>query len=133
MNSEKKQFILIDDDPTFNFIHQKIVGLSSCAGDTLVFSSAAEALNYFEAEHENADSECIILLDINMPVINGFEFLQKYEKLPVVNKRQINIYMLSSSLNPDDRAKSKQFAVVSGFLNKPLSATDVCKLCVGGA
>ena len=129
MSTAKKKFILIDDEPIFNFIHEKIVGLSWCADEIRAFVTCEDALDYLAAQSNDTESEYIILLDINMPVTNGFEFLRRYETLPREGKNKIYIYMLTSSLNPQDKIESKKFATVTGFFTKPLSQADVSRLC----
>ena len=68
----------------------------------------------------------LIFLDINMPVMNGWEFLDEYQKLSKEQKAKMVLVMLTTSINPDDYEKSKQYPDVAGFRNKPLS-TDLIK------
>jgi CheY-like chemotaxis protein len=68
------------------------------------------------------------LLDINMPGMSGWEFLEAYSKLPEDKKKEINIVMLTSSLNPDDKIKSLRNPDVKEFINKPITVEKVQKL-----
>jgi CheY-like chemotaxis protein len=72
----------------------------------------------------------VIFLDIRMPMMGGFEFLQEYDKLEIENKQAIKIFMLSSSLDPTDLKKSTNNKYITSFIHKPLtqkSLDDICK------
>jgi CheY-like chemotaxis protein len=90
---------------------------------------AEEALEYFESRSldDNFDNE-IIFLDINMPCMNGWEFLDQYKKANSYDSPNSKIIMLTTSINPDDRQKADEYTNVYGFYNKPLSGQIIAEI-----
>ncbi|MCU0439688.1 MAG: response regulator [Raineya sp.] len=117
MNQKLNSILLIDDDEPTNFLHQLVINKSNCVEDCIVMSSAQEALNYLSIEN----SPNLILLDINMPAMNGWEFLEAFRELNISKKDEIIIIMLTTSFNPDEEEKSKLFKEVQDFKRKPLT------------
>lgn len=116
-----KNIMVVDDNPIDRYIAEKTIRKYHFAENILQMPSAVEALTYLsEGETNNVIPE-IILLDINMPEINGFEFLDKYAQLPESIRRNITVFMLSTSLNEDDINTAEQNPFVEKFLNKPLN------------
>lgn len=109
--------ILIDDDPINNLINKRLISKLDIADQVEEFLEAEKALGRIQSL---TDSENIlILLDINMPVMNGWDFLNAY--LNKFKERNDRIIMLSSSIDFQDRQKAKQFTCVEGFIEKPLT------------
>lgn len=115
-----KEVVLIDDDLATNFINQKIVEEANCAERITVFQSAIDALNYLKENNKSVPN--IILLDINMPKMNGWEFLEEYIQLPSSLRKEINVYILSTSKNNQDMEKAARIQEVKGYITKPLTA-----------
>ena len=90
--------------------------------EIIEFMMPTEALEFFKTTH-NHDVD-IILLDINMPRMNGFEFLEAYDKIDDEQKARAVVIMLTTSTNPTDLEKAQQYGAISKFMNKPLTTED---------
>jgi len=117
-----KKIMLIDDDPLCVMISTKIIELNPALKVT-AFSSAKEALEQLKQWYVSGSDlfPDFIFLDINMPVMDGWQFLEETQKLPEDLRQKCNVIMLSSSVNPIDVRKSKGFESVSDFVSKPLT------------
>jgi CheY-like chemotaxis protein len=114
--------MLIDDNPDDNFFHERLIRKNDRADIVVAKQSGGEALNYLKArdEHENAHPD-VIFLDINMPGMNGWEFLELYQKLDEDLRSKVMVVMLTTSENPDDRQRAVSYSYVSDFRSKPLT------------
>lgn len=110
--------MLIDDNEDDNFFHQIILNEINAAQHIQVAESGFEALEYLQ---KGIQLPQLIFLDINMPKMNGWEFLDEYEKLSEKNKISAVIIMLTTSFNPYDKEKAKSRRLVNGFESKPLT------------
>lgn len=117
--------LLIDDDEATNFVHQMIIEKCGCSSHLQFAYNGKEALEYLtkKGKYENNVDPLpgIIFLDINMPLMNGWEFLEEYKTLPDEIKASVVIAMLTTSLNPDDAEKANSYSDIKGYLNKPLT------------
>jgi len=107
---KKLNFILIDDDGVFNFLTQRVIQISNIASKITVFSIAKDALAHLAESKENCSD--IILLDIRMPEMDGFAFLEKFIGLHCLHTK---IFILTSSLDEKHREKASVFLPVKGF------------------
>lgn len=119
--------LLVDDDEPTNFLNKIAIEEVECTHQIKVIPGAREALDYLSCAGRPApmNKECptpeIIFLDINMPAMDGWEFLQKYEALPEAHKSSIIVVMLTTSFNPEDELKARKIPAVKEFRNKPLT------------
>lgn len=123
MNNKKLNCImLIDDNNDDNFYHERVIKKNSAAEQVVSIESGAEALEYLkdQTRQENGHPD-LIFLDINMPGMNGWEFLQEYEKLDGSLRSKVVIVMLTTSDNPDDKIKAGNLGVLADFRTKPLT------------
>lgn len=113
--------LLVDDDQTTNYLNQLLLKRLQVTDKILVAHNGREALDAL-AEHCHEEDTCpaLILLDVNMPVMNGFEFLQAYAQLPAAQRRATVVVMLTTSLHPQDVERARRMEVAD-FLSKPLS------------
>jgi len=127
MQSIIKCALFIDDDKATNFINQFLAQRSNHFEKVMVASSAKEGLDYIQkANNGETIPPEIIFLDINMPAMNGWDFLNTLNKKPNAFNDKIKIYMLSSSSRESDINKAKEYNTVKGFLTKPLT-NDILK------
>lgn len=115
--------MLIDDSEIDNMVNAHILSKNNIAKNIIVHSSANDALNYLSkiAADENMAVPDVILLDINMPIMNGFGFLVEFEKFDESLINNIKVIMLTSSVDPNDIRRSKEYKTVQAFISKPLS------------
>lgn len=109
--------IVIDDDAVVLFLHKVLIQKSPLPSNVKDFFDAREALEY--VKQRQVDNPLLIFLDINMPGINGWEFLKRLEEIPLSDK--IFVVMVTSSINFSDRKKADKFSNVIDFREKPLS------------
>ena len=114
---------IIDDDKIFTFVLKKFLEKNKNFNQILDFKNGEEVLLMLTLHNFKPD---IILLDINMPVIDGWQFLEELEKLP--NKEQYKIFIMSSSIDKADIEKSKTFSTVVDFISKPINNEKLNKL-----
>lgn len=122
MKKKLNCILLIDDDEATNFLNQMILRKVDCTDKIIVTQSGYEALEYLKSK-EDGQHPCpdLIFLDINMPGMNGWEFLEAYRKLEKIQQGKIVVIMLTTSLNPNDQEKAHNLGDISDFMNKPLS------------
>ena len=118
--------MLIDDSEIDNLVNKHILSKSDIADEIQIFSLAQDALDFFTNSDENNYPQ-LILLDINMPIMNGFVFLQEYSKLLGDRTSKIHVFMLTSSVDPNDIRKSEDYSFVKGFISTPLSLEHLNK------
>lgn len=114
--------LLIDDDEPTNFLNELIISQLDCSESIVAVQSGQEAIDFLCTEIDGAfPKPDLMLLDINMPGMNGWEFLEKYERLDDAQKGNVIIMMLTTSLNPDDEAKANGIKDIKSFMKKPLT------------
>jgi len=118
--------LLVDDDPVNNFLNQHLLEKLAVADQLLVAQNGQEAFTLLQQHYSEAEEAypALILLDINMPIMNGFEFLQAYQQLPLAQQQALVIVMLTTSMQPQEIARAQQLHVTD-FLSKPLTREKI--------
>jgi len=122
--------MLVDDNPADNEYHSIVISTAGVCDQIKIAYDGVEAISYLikagdQNQGEDFPRPDIIYLDINMPRMNGFEFLNEYSKLDENLKSKVMIIMLTTSLNPDDHTRALTYKEVAEFENKPLSVSMV--------
>jgi CheY-like chemotaxis protein len=120
MSKTIHQVMLVDDNPHDNFFHEREIRKANAESIVIVKNSGQDALAHLCSEKTDAKPD-LIFLDINMPGMNGWEFLKEYDLLAEEFKNGAIIIMLTTSSNPDDMAKAKACELVFDFITKPLT------------
>ena len=116
------RFLLIDDDDIFNFLNKKVLEKSGQSNAITIHTSAREGLDYLSSIMDSEEKwPQVILLDIRMPGMDGFEFLDVLKNLDEKFLKQVKVFMLTSSIDDRDKRKSEIFPFVYGYFSKPLS------------
>ncbi len=117
-----KKVLLVDDNEIDNFINERIINSSGFGEDVIVKNSSDEAIDYLKQNEGNPEMlPRIVFLDLNMPVKDGFVFLEDFNNLGQAIKEKCKVIVLSSSISPDDINRASTNPHVLKYINKPLS------------
>lgn len=121
-----QKVICVDDDPIALLLSKLVISKANFASQIITCVNGAEAMKYLEKpetieENSNSEEPLLILLDLNMPVMDGWEFLEQFSGKLKETYATTKIILLSSSIDPNDIKKSKDFSMVVDFLPKPLT------------
>lgn len=126
-----KNIALIDDDDVFVFLTTKTIKKTSLVDLVKVFDNGLEALNYLIENKGNLNAlPEIILLDLSMPIMDGWQFLEEYTKLNPNLGKKITIYICSSSISPDDVSRAKAISEVSDYIFKPITTEKLIDIII---
>lgn len=121
--------LLVDDDEGHNYLNRAVVEESAVAAHVRTAWNGRDALDYLDGRGEYGASDNprpeLILLDINMPVMDGWDFMREYGKFETARKRGIMIVMLTTSVNPDDRERARTIPDIADFRTKPLTPREL--------
>ena len=124
-----KTLTIVDDDDIFVFLTTKIIEQTNLVDLIKGFENGLDAINFLKENKNNVDAlPDIILLDLNMPIMNGWQFLEEYNKLNPTIGKKITIYICSSSISPDDITRAKTISEVSDYIIKPITKDKLIDL-----
>jgi CheY-like chemotaxis protein len=128
VQTNKLHFIVIDDSKLDCFIAEKIIRNTGKIESFKSFLQAKEALEYMAHAKPDEDATTYVLVDIQMPVMNGFEFVEAFENFPWEIKKNYTLFVISSSINDNDLNKVQNYSSVKQFINKPLTSHNLEQL-----
>ncbi len=115
---------IIDDDPIFVFGAKKIMEMADVSNTFIVFKNGKAALDGLKPIlHHGKNIPDIILLDINMPIMDGWQFLDEFIKIDC--KKTIKIYVVSSSIDPSDLERAEKYHIIEDYILKPISLEKI--------
>ena len=122
MSRKLRTVMLVDDDPALNWISTKIIELGGYADRIIDFTNPLDGIEYLKSNsREGSQLPCVLFLDINMPYMNGWDFLTELKIISPELPKTTLIYILTSSDFNEDVEKSKSFTELSGYFVKPLA------------
>lgn len=117
-----KNLMIVDDDEVFVFLTKKAIEQANIVGQILVFENGLDSINYIIENSDNPDVlPEIILLDLSMPIMDGWQFLEEYTIHERKIEKKITIYIVTSSISPEDLKRAKNIELVSDFIVKPIT------------
>ncbi len=123
-----KKVLLVDDSEATNYMNRYFFKKLNICDEIEVAINGQKGLDYLASipkEKWHTDAPELIMLDIKMPIMGGFEFLDEYEKFPLEMRKPITTVLLTTSMSIEDRDRAKDYKSVKSFLNKPLSVTQL--------
>ncbi len=116
-----KNIFLVDDDATFVFMTKKIIRSTAIDSEINEFPDGEAAIDFLKDHLDHTEAlPDVIFLDLNMPIMDGWGFLEEYVSLEPKMKKKVKLYIVSSSISPHEIERAKQFSSVSDFIIKPL-------------
>ena len=120
----KKVICIIDDDPIYQILINKIISISKTECEIIRFKNGKEALDYFNLDSIKNLPE-IILLDLEMPVMDGWDFMTEVDK---IFTDLTDIYIISSSIAYEDKERAKNFSKIKGYFSKPIDSEKILEI-----
>ena len=120
---------IIDDDKIYRFTTEKYIQMLRLASKVMTYGDGEEAIGYLKENHHDPEKlPDIIFLDLNMPIMDGWDFIEEYVKLRPQLAKQIIVYMVSSSIDERDKYRALQISEVTDFIIKPITEEQLVTL-----
>lgn len=122
---------IIDDDNLYVNLLKKVIVTRKLCENLLIFNDGKQSIDYFEALSQNLDEEKIpdiIFIDLNMPVMDGWEFIERFTKIENKFEKLITLYIVSSSIDPADISRAKTLSNIEDYLIKPAHIKELEKI-----
>ncbi len=128
--TQDARVIAIDDDPINNTINRMTIEMVRPSTDITTFTNPAQGFEFIRNEYvtQNCERPAVLFLDLNMPVMSGWEFLERFNEFPERTKKMIRIFILSSSVDDRDRQRSYTNKNVADFIVKPLVRDNILEI-----
>jgi CheY-like chemotaxis protein len=125
INNKSRKILLVDDDKTYNFLHTRIFEITGIADEINATLYGVQAIDLLRKSSDKSSLPDVILLDLSMPVMDGFAFLEAFKKSDIPNKENITIIIVTSSSDYRDKAKARELGI-KHFLVKPVNENELC-------
>ena len=129
MKTKTSLACIIDDDGMYIRLLKKIIEARKLCDNLFIFNNGKESIDYFEAIlknlHEEEVPENIMFIDLNMPIMDGWEFIERFTKIENKFNKLISLYIVSSSINPVDIDRAKSLSNIKDYLVKPVRTTEL--------
>lgn len=120
---------IIDDDQIFVYGTKRIMSEFCTSKTVYVYENGLDAITAFQKMvDERIELPSLIFLDLNMPIMDGWEFLEKFLKIPMNKREHVTIFIVSSSIDPRDLERVKDYKVISDYILKPVTPKDIKNL-----
>nr|WP_294895965.1 response regulator [uncultured Pedobacter sp.] len=121
-----KTTFIIDDDETYVYAIKRLIDIRKLSEKVLSFKNGKQAMDYFtETPIEDILIPDVILLDVRMPIMDGWEFLEAFAEFNFIGKQKVDLYMVSSSIDPRDLTRAGTIPLVKKYLFKPIDSEDL--------
>lgn len=123
MSKKGNVILLVDDDEAVNYFNKKLIDKSELDGTIKSLYNGAEAIREVMTLNNTLDNDdlVVVFLDINMPILNGWGFLENFNTIKYALNFKTEIYLLTSSVNPDEKKKAEENSLVKQYISKPLT------------
>ena len=126
---QKPLIAIVDDDKIFHMMAVRLMQLTNVSDRFLTFINGREAIEYLEKnKNQEAQLPDILFLDINMPIVDGWMFLEKYDGIYQQLSKEVKIYMVSSSIDPRDTDRAKANSHIRDYISKPVSKEHLSEI-----
>jgi|TARA_B110000967_G_scaffold117195_1_gene119920 CheY-like chemotaxis protein len=126
MPSKIRMIGIVDDDLIYQFMLHRIIMRNNLAEKIVTFSDGEDAIQYLiDNKGTNKNIPDVIFLDTNMPILDGWQFVEKYAKIKAEIKKKVIIYMLSSSIKPADLQSASEISDLNGYIIKPTQLEEL--------
>lgn len=125
-----KNILLVDDETIFNFLHKRMLELTGVTDEIHTTLNGVQAMDFLQGNSRNAKLPDIIMLDLSMPVMDGFAFLDAFQKIDLPGKENITVIVVTSSIDQRDRLKAKEMGITH-YLIKPVDELELYGAVIG--
>lgn len=130
--SKVKNVCIVDDDELFQFVMRQHFDRLELVDRIIKFTDGEQALNFIKSHLDHPDElPDLILLDVNMPYMDGWQFMTEFVKLSLPSEKHIRIYILTSSTHESDIQRAREFPTLSGYLVKPIGKNMIREIVAG--
>ncbi len=124
-----KTACIIDDDPIYQFGMKILLREVDFSEEILMYEDGQQAVDALLERISSGNTlPPVIFLDLNMPIKDGWEFLDDFVQIPPHNREQVKIYVISSSINPSDEERARKYEVVSNYIVKPITSEKLLEI-----